>query len=54
MYVNDIDRAFEGFRTVESVVLLEDVDEGVLPLLNVVHWLLKFKFNYINSNTSIS
>ena len=36
-YVKFLDVTFVGVGCVEGVVFFEDIDEGMLPLLNVVH-----------------
>ena len=37
LYVDDGDRPFVAFGSIEGVVLLEDINEGVLPFRDVVH-----------------
>ena len=44
-YMDDVDWPFIGFGAIESVVFFEDIDEGMLPFLDIVHELgFKFKF----------
>lgn len=35
--MDDGDRTLEGFRSVEGVVFLEDIHEGMLPFSDILH-----------------